>query len=74
MPRHWFSGRPLFALLVFAAVYPLVTALGYLMQAAAPHWALWQRHLVVVPVIVLAMVYAIIPAIQTLLARLNARR
>lgn len=74
MPPRLLSGRPLFALLVFAAVYPLVTALSYLMQAAAAHWPIWQRHLVVVPVIVLAMVYAIIPAIHSLLARLNRRR
>ncbi|TLX56234.1 hypothetical protein DN824_17020 [Stutzerimonas nosocomialis] len=61
--------RSIFCLLVFAAVYPLVTALSYLMQGAAGDWPIWQRHLVIVPVVVLAMVFAIIPAIQALLNR-----
>jgi len=71
MARPYQSGRLTFAVLVFIAVYPLVTALSYLMQAAAAHWPIWQRHLVVVPIVVLAMVFAIIPAIQALLVRLK---
>jgi len=71
MLRSYNFARLIFCVLVFAAVYPLVTALSYLMQGAAGDWPIWQRHLVVVPVIVLAMVFAIIPAIQALLNRLN---
>jgi antibiotic biosynthesis monooxygenase (ABM) superfamily enzyme len=63
----------IFCVLVFAAVYPLVTGLSYLMQSAAEDWAIWQRHLVAVPIIVLSMVFVIIPQIQRLLARLAMR-
>lgn len=69
MSRSRKAGRLGFCALVFAAVYPLVTALAYLMQAAAREWEIWQRHLVVVPVVVLAMVYVILPFIQSRLAR-----
>ena len=63
--------RLIFGVLVFTAVYPIVTALSYLMQGAAGNWPIWQRHLVIVPVVVLAMVFVIIPAIQALLNRFN---
>ncbi|MFC6390464.1 hypothetical protein [Methylorubrum zatmanii] len=53
-------------ILVFAAVYPLVTVLSYLMQAVTPAWGLWQRNLVIVPMIVTAMMFVIIPAINRL--------
>jgi antibiotic biosynthesis monooxygenase (ABM) superfamily enzyme len=65
--------RMIFCGLVFVAVYPLVTGLSYLMQSAAENWAIWQRHLVAVPIIVLSMVFVIIPHIQGLLARLDRR-
>ncbi len=71
MSRTFKAGRLTFCVLVFCAVYPLVTGLAYLMQAAAHGWDIWQRHLVVVPIIVFAMVFVIIPRIQRLLARLN---
>ena len=53
--------RPRFALLVFAGVYPLVTALLYLIQPITVDWAVWQRTLILVPVVVLAMIWGIIP-------------
>jgi len=49
---------------VFTAVCPPVTGLSYLMQAITTDWDLWQRHLVIVAVIVTAMVFAIIPRIN----------
>lgn len=69
MCRSQKLGRLLFCILVFAAVYPLVTGLSYLMQQSAENWSLWQRHLVIVPIIVLAMVFVIIPKISTVVAR-----
>lgn len=71
MSRTNKPGRISFCVLVFAAVYPLVTGLSYLMQFAAQTWEIWQRHLVVVPIIVFAMVFVIIPRIQRLLVRPN---
>lgn len=53
-----------FALFVFVFVYPLVTALIYLLGPLTPELAIWQRNLIMVPLIVLSMVYAIIPGIH----------
>jgi antibiotic biosynthesis monooxygenase (ABM) superfamily enzyme len=73
MSRNHAPGRLTFCVLVFGAVYPLVTGLAYLMQATAHDWDIWQRHLIVVPVIVLAMVFVIIPVIQRTLVRWSDR-
>ena len=59
-----------FAALVFCGVYPLVT-LG--LAALAPltaGWPLPLKTLVLVPIIVVAMVWGIIPFIQTRLKHL----
>ncbi|MAA98493.1 MAG: hypothetical protein CMN87_15095 [Stappia sp.] len=53
--------RPRFALLVFAGVYPLVTLLLYMIQPITTGWDVWQRTLILVPVVVLAMIWGIIP-------------
>jgi antibiotic biosynthesis monooxygenase (ABM) superfamily enzyme len=74
MLRSYKHGRLMFCVLVFAAVYPLVTGLSYLMQRVAESWPLWQRHLLIVPLIMLAMVFVIIPAIQALVVRLSKSR
>ncbi|MHC1547892.1 hypothetical protein [Phyllobacterium sp. K27] len=71
MLRRYRTGRLSFCAMVFAAVYPLVTGLSYLMQAVTPDWDLWQRHLIIVPIVVAAMVFAIIPGINRL-RRLSA--
>lgn len=73
MSLSYKPGRLTFCFLVFGAVYPLVTGLAYLMQATAHDWEIWQRHLVVVPIIVLAMVFVIIPLIQRVLVRVSDR-
>jgi antibiotic biosynthesis monooxygenase (ABM) superfamily enzyme len=53
--------RPRFALLVFAGVYPLVTALLYLIAPLTRGWMFWQQTLVIVPVVVVTMVWGLIP-------------
>lgn len=58
-----------FAFLVFLGVYPVVTLLIYLIGTLTPDWAVWQRTLVLVPIVVSLMVYLIIPFIQTRLRR-----
>ncbi|MFA7413968.1 MAG: hypothetical protein WC048_05745 [Rhizobium sp.] len=52
------------SLLMFAAVYPLVTVLLYLLMPLTEGWALWQKTLVLAPVMVITITYAIAPAIQ----------
>jgi antibiotic biosynthesis monooxygenase (ABM) superfamily enzyme len=66
MQRRSSVDRVIVFILVFAAVYPLVTVLSYLMQAVTPAWGLWQRNLVIVPMIVTAMMFVVIPAINRL--------
>jgi antibiotic biosynthesis monooxygenase (ABM) superfamily enzyme len=61
--------RLLFCFLVFIGVYPLVTLLGYAAQPLTLGWDIWQRNLIMVPVMVLTMVYGLIPAITAALAR-----
>jgi antibiotic biosynthesis monooxygenase (ABM) superfamily enzyme len=67
-PQHKPS-RVRFSLFVFCFVYPLVTALLYILAPLTAGWSLWQRNLVMVPLIVVAMVYVIIPFIQKRMGR-----
>lgn len=59
-----------FALLVMLFVYPIVTGLLYLSVAIAPVMALWYRTLHIVPLVVIAMVWGVIPFINGRLRRL----
>lgn len=59
-----------FALLVFAFVYPLVTLGLMVLMPLTPGWPLPLRTLALVPVIVVAMVWGVIPLIQTRLRHL----
>ncbi|WP_238379768.1 hypothetical protein [Celeribacter ethanolicus] len=53
-----------FSFFVFLGVYPLVTALIYGLAPLTSEWQIWQRNLVMVPMIVLSMVFVIIPRIH----------
>ena len=61
--------RTRFTLLVFLCVYPLVTGVLYALMPLTLGWDIWQRNLIMVPIIVIAMVYVIIPYIQKHLTR-----
>ncbi|MBY6091901.1 hypothetical protein ACX9MO_12175 [Pseudooceanicola sp. 502str34] len=52
------------SLFVFLVVYPLVTTLLYVAGPLTPDWQMWQRTLIIVPMVVLSMVYVIIPRIH----------
>ncbi|MDZ5699889.1 hypothetical protein [Chelativorans sp. M5D2P16] len=56
--------RTRFAALVLAGVYPLVTGILYLVFPLTEGWLLWQRTLVIVPIIVFAMIWGLIPFVQ----------
>jgi antibiotic biosynthesis monooxygenase (ABM) superfamily enzyme len=64
--------RTRMALLVVVAVYPVITAIVYLVGPFTPDWPMWARNLVVAPLMVIAMIYAIIPAIQARFGRFIA--
>lgn len=56
--------RPRFLLLVLLGAYPLITALLYLVIPLTAGWSIWQRTVVVAPLMVAAMVYGVIPQVQ----------
>jgi len=47
-------------------VYPLITGLLYLILPLTDGWALWQRTMILVPIMVVAMTWGLIPAVQRL--------
>ena len=58
--------RPRFAFLVMLGVYPLITALLYLVFPLTDGWTIWQRTLVIVPAMVAAMIWGLIPGVHRL--------
>lgn len=56
--------RPRFALLVLVGVYPLITALLYVVVPLTEGWEIWQRTLVLAPVMVAVMIWGLIPQVQ----------
>lgn len=52
------------ALLVLIGVYPLITGLSYGVGIFTGSWQIWQRGLVLTPLMVTAMVFGLIPFIQ----------
>jgi len=56
--------RARFALLVGLGVYPLVTGLLYVIFPLTEGWTIWQRTLVLVPIMVASMVWGLIPTVQ----------
>ncbi|TPW33325.1 hypothetical protein FJU08_01840 [Martelella alba] len=61
------------ASILAVAVYPLITLLLYGMSMVTAGWTIWQRTLVVTPVMVLLMVYVIIPGVHRLFSRFILR-
>jgi antibiotic biosynthesis monooxygenase (ABM) superfamily enzyme len=58
--------RRRFALLVALGVYPLVTVLLYLIFPLTDGWSIWQRTLLLVPIMVTAMIWGLIPGVHRL--------
>jgi antibiotic biosynthesis monooxygenase (ABM) superfamily enzyme len=56
--------RPRFALLVLLGVYPLITLLLYVILPLTEAWPIWQRTLVIAPIMVSIMVWGLIPGVQ----------
>jgi antibiotic biosynthesis monooxygenase (ABM) superfamily enzyme len=67
-PRVEFS-RVRFAALVGLGVYPLITALLYIIFPLTEGWETWQRTLVIVPLMVVAMTWGLIPGVHSLFGR-----
>jgi antibiotic biosynthesis monooxygenase (ABM) superfamily enzyme len=56
--------RPRFAFLVLLGAYPAITAILYLVFPLTGGWTIWQRTVIVAPIMVGAMVWGVIPAVQ----------
>lgn len=67
-----FAMRSRLALLTLVAVYPLITGLVYLVGAFTETWPAWERNFIVAPLMVIAMIYVIIPTIQSRFGRFIA--
>ena len=53
-----------FALLLILAVYPLITAILYIVMPLTSAWATWQRTLVIAPIMVFSIVFFVSPAVN----------
>ncbi|HEY9213907.1 MAG TPA: hypothetical protein VIQ29_13795 [Ancylobacter sp.] len=56
--------RVRFTIAAVLAAYPVVTALLYLILPLTPEWPLWQKSLLIVPVVVSTMIWLLIPRIH----------
>jgi antibiotic biosynthesis monooxygenase (ABM) superfamily enzyme len=61
--------HPRFALLVLLGVYPLITALLYLVLPLTEGWTIWQRTLIITPMMVVLMIWGLIPILQKRFSR-----
>lgn len=50
-----------FALLNLIAVYPLITVLLYILMPTTQGWEMWQRTLLLAPLMIVSIVYGIGP-------------
>ncbi|MER8509487.1 hypothetical protein [Mesorhizobium sp. M0199] len=53
-----------FALLVLLGVYPVITAILYMVFPLTKEWQIWQRTLVIAPLMVSIMIWGLIPGVQ----------
>jgi antibiotic biosynthesis monooxygenase (ABM) superfamily enzyme len=56
--------RPRFALLVLIGVYPVITAILNLIFPLTVGWTIWQRTLLIAPLMVAIMIWGVIPIVQ----------
>ncbi|MER8667447.1 hypothetical protein NKH45_09565 [Mesorhizobium sp. M1156] len=53
-----------FAVLVLLGVYPLITAILYVVFPLTQEWQIWQRTLIIAPLMVSIMIWGLIPGVQ----------
>ena len=59
-----FASKLRMALVMTLAVYPVVTLYLYVLMPLTPGWEMWQRSLVLVPVMASTIVLLIVPFIS----------
>jgi antibiotic biosynthesis monooxygenase (ABM) superfamily enzyme len=53
-----------FAFLMVIAVYPVITVLLHIVMPLTAEWEIWQRTLVITPVMVLSIVFVVSPTVN----------
>jgi antibiotic biosynthesis monooxygenase (ABM) superfamily enzyme len=53
-----------FALLVLIGVYPVITVILNLIFPLTVGWSIWQRTLIIAPLMVTIMIWGVIPVVQ----------
>ncbi len=56
--------RPRFAILVLIGVYPVITAILNVILPLTGGWTIWQRTLLIAPLMVAIMIWGVIPVVQ----------
>lgn len=56
--------RPHLALAMLLPVYPFITALLYVVMPLTEGWTIWQRTLLIAPVMVFSIIFFIAPMVQ----------
>ena len=52
------------ALAMLLPVYPLITGLLYVLMPLTENWAIWERTLVITPIMVVSIVFVVAPMVQ----------
>lgn len=73
MPTN-FATRLRMASLMAIAVYPVVTLYLYVLMPLSGGWTMWQRTLVLVPIMVATIVFVIHPLVLRMFGRFIAGR
>lgn len=61
------------ALAMLLPVYPFITVLLYVVMPLTEGWTIWQRTLLIAPVMVFSIVFVIAPLVQKHFARFIMR-
>jgi antibiotic biosynthesis monooxygenase (ABM) superfamily enzyme len=56
--------KPHLALAMLVPVYPLITAILYIVLPLTESWLIWQRTALIAPIMVFAMVFFVSPFVQ----------
>ena len=56
--------RPRSAILVLIGVYPVITAILNVIFPLTVGWTIWQRTLLIAPLMVAIMIWGVIPVVQ----------
>ncbi len=65
--------RPHLAFAMLLPVYPFITVLLYIVMPLTEGWTIWQRTLLIAPVMVFSIVFVIAPFVQKHFARFIMR-